>query len=139
MGRYSFERTPKKKERTVHPIWRGIGCLMLLIVPLISYALADILVRYGIEQRLWFIPRELIGYAQLPPEVWRFRILASLFGWIGRIENLYANLIMTLVFVALIFGVIAMVYAMTYKAAGPPQYGPHDAPPPKVKIRKHKR
>ena len=139
MGRYSFERTPIKKERTVHPIWRGIGCLMLLIVPAISYALADILVRYGIRQNLWFIPRELIGYPQLPPEVWRYDILTTLFGWIARIENLYADLILTLVFVALIFGVIAMVYAMTYKVAGPPQYGPTDAPPPRVKARKHKR
>jgi hypothetical protein len=139
MGRYSFERTPKKKERAVHPIWRGIGCLMLLIVPAVSYALADILVREGIRQNLWFVPRELTGYPQLPAEVWRFRILTTLFGWIARIENLYVNLIVTLILVALIFGVIAMVYAMTYKAAGPPQYGPHDAPPPRVRTKRYKR
>ncbi len=139
MGRYSFERTPKKKERAVHPIWRGIGCLMLLIVPLISYALADILVRYGIDQRLWFIPRELIGYPQLPPTVWRFQVLTTLFGWIARIENLYANLVMTLVFMVLIFGVIAMVYAVMYKAAAPSRYGPYDAPPPRIKTKRYKR
>lgn len=30
----------------LHPIWNGIGCAMLVLIPLISWGLADVLVDY---------------------------------------------------------------------------------------------
>lgn len=31
----------------VHPIWRGIGCLMLIILPLIAYGLTDVVINFA--------------------------------------------------------------------------------------------
>lgn len=30
----------------VHPIWRGIGCLLLILIPIISYGLAEVLLEW---------------------------------------------------------------------------------------------
>lgn len=30
----------------VHPIWRGIGCLLLILIPIISYGLAELLLAW---------------------------------------------------------------------------------------------
>lgn len=32
----------------VHPIWRGIGCLLLLILPVVAYGLTDVLLAWAI-------------------------------------------------------------------------------------------
>jgi hypothetical protein len=31
----------------VHPIWRGIGCLMLIVLPIIAYGITDVLITYA--------------------------------------------------------------------------------------------
>ena len=139
MGKYRFDDNTSKKQKIVHPVWRGIGCLLLLIVPVFSYVLADALIRFGVGQGWWFIPRGLLGFPVLPAIFRRFALLTSLFGWITRIENLYANLVIGVVIAALIFGLIGTVYAISYQAAAPPRYGPYDIPPPKYKPKKYKR
>ncbi|HLE73075.1 MAG TPA: hypothetical protein VI688_02410 [Anaerolineales bacterium] len=35
-----------RQGRKLHPIWTGIGCAMLILIPLISWGLADVLVDY---------------------------------------------------------------------------------------------
>ncbi len=39
----NIRRAPRGK---LHPIWNGIGCAMLVLIPLISWGLADVLVDY---------------------------------------------------------------------------------------------
>jgi hypothetical protein len=34
----------------VHPIWRGIGCLLLILVPIIAYGITDALLVYAYAQ-----------------------------------------------------------------------------------------
>jgi hypothetical protein len=34
----------------VHPIWRGIGCLLLILVPIIAYGITDVLLAYVYTQ-----------------------------------------------------------------------------------------
>jgi len=53
-------RVTKDPGPAVHPIWRGIGCILMIVVPGISYIIATIL----IDNRAtipWFeIPQDLI-------------------------------------------------------------------------------
>jgi hypothetical protein len=32
----------------VHPIWRGIGCLLLIILPFVAYGLTDVIVAWAL-------------------------------------------------------------------------------------------
>jgi hypothetical protein len=32
-GRYQVETEAKEKKDTLHPIWRGIGCILLIVIP----------------------------------------------------------------------------------------------------------
>jgi hypothetical protein len=35
---------------TVHPIWRGIGCLLLILLPIIAFGLAELLLAWVASQ-----------------------------------------------------------------------------------------
>lgn len=34
----------------LHPIWRGIGCALIILIPLIAYGLADVILGYVLTQ-----------------------------------------------------------------------------------------
>lgn len=53
-------RVTKDPGPAVHPIWRGIGCILMIVVPAISYIIATILIDNR-ETIPWFeIPQDLI-------------------------------------------------------------------------------
>ena len=74
MGRYerSIRKEAKKKSSEPHPVWQGIGCLIAIILPVISYALADVTIDIGIAARWWFLPHELLGAPRFPDFVWKY-------------------------------------------------------------------
>ena len=138
MGRYretSREVGPRKKE--LHPIWRGIGCVILVLVPIISFAAASVLMPLLLE-RGW-VPQQLLFTPQIPTWFWYAPVLAEVFQFLFGRYAIFATLILTAVFIILLSGVFSLVYAIMYQTVAPPRYGPMDAPPPKVKIKKYKR
>jgi hypothetical protein len=44
----------------------------------------------------------------------------------------FGQVFFTIIFSIIGFGVLALLYAMLYRFAGPPRYGPFDVPPNKV-------
>ncbi len=112
MGKfYAQWRRPKAKGRPwrVHPIWRGIGCFLIFLIPLFAFAIGDLLVRVNFEQGWVAIPRDLMGPDASP--------------------LLYAKLLMTVVVSAALFGVMTFIYAVIYRIVGPPRYSRVDSPP----------
>jgi len=131
-------REPMKGGRQLHPIWRGIGCLLTIIIPVISYAAAYLTIEYGLDHG-WPIPNQLLGNPRLPDLIYRSGALAAFLGPITTWNNLYANLALALIYSILLFGLLAFVNALVYQFAGPPRWGPQDIPPPKFKTRRYKR
>jgi hypothetical protein len=140
MGKYTSQirKPPVKKGESPHSIWRGIGCLMMVLIPILSIALAHETIQYGIENE-WLIPYQLLGYPVLPDFFYKVRILRMVFLPITRVENLYAWAAFTVGYMIVIGGIISVVYAVVYRYFGPPRYGPFDEPPPKVKVKKYTR
>ncbi len=60
MGKYTSYQSakPKAKRNEVHPVMRGIGCIMIIVVPILAYGTAVLLVNYGVR-RGWPIPSDL--------------------------------------------------------------------------------
>jgi hypothetical protein len=134
----SQRRSGKTGEKTVHPIWRGIGCLMIVFVPLLSYFLATIIVQAAVAGN-WPMPYQLLGYPVVPPTLWKVSALSPLWGFIQQQANLYAVLLLTTLFIVAIGALVSVGYAFVYKFAGPPPLGPYDMPPVKTSVKKYKR
>ncbi len=121
-----------------HPIWRGIGCLMFLIIPLISYLLAAMTVQIALDQN-WPMPYQLMGYPSMPPLLWAISSLAPVWAFIEGQKDLYAVLGIAVVYIVVFGAILSLGYALVYRLVGPPRYGPLDAPPPRVSVKRYKR
>jgi hypothetical protein len=108
---------PKQKEnpakRPIHPVWRAIGCILLIVIPFISYVAAD----YIIQNRAVFswviIPREMV------------------------VSNLHDPLLLvklfyTAIFVAILYLVMTLITFVSNRLFGPGRYGPYDIPLDKI-------
>lgn len=118
---------------------RGIGCIMMVVVPILAYGLAILLVNYG-ARRGWPIPQEWFGPIAIPPLLWNLQGLRPILQFLQAQNNLEANLIFAVVLVILIGGIMTMIYGYMHTLFGPPKYGPQDAPPLRgVKVKRYKR
>jgi hypothetical protein len=140
MGKYrssSRIRTAPKTDGP-HAIWRGIGCFMMLIIPVISIAAGSLTVSYGIDHK-WPLPYELMGTPQLPGLFYKSNGLMTILGPLLSIKNLYAIATISIMVMIFLSGIISLIYAVVYRMTGPSRYGPTDAPPPKIKTKKYSR
>lgn len=134
----SYERKLPPRSKEPHPVWRGIGCLIMLIVPALSLGLSMILVQaapaLGIS-----LPPGLLGRPVMPDFLFMVPGLVPILYWIQSLNNLYAILVGMFTITILLAGLIALLYAFAYRVVGPPRYSGVDAPPPNVKVKKYKR
>jgi hypothetical protein len=129
MGRYQSYRVaePEKKPWSVHPVWRGIGCILLVILPIISYSAAYLLVRENLKQKWVEVPAELAGSIDFSLVSRIFPALEPFFESLGPI--FYLDLLITFLFVFFFFAIMTILYSLLFRAAGGSHYGPLDAPP----------
>jgi hypothetical protein len=141
MGKYSSYSRPKPKTRvvTVHPVMRGIGCVMMVVVPILAYGAAVLLVNYG-GTHGWPIPPNWFGPPAIHPLLWNLQGLTPILALIQAQNNLEANLIFAIALTIVIGGIMSLIYGYMYTLFGPPRYGPQDAPPIRgVKVKRYKR
>ncbi|MBK6647024.1 MAG: hypothetical protein IPG44_14985 [Anaerolineales bacterium] len=140
MSKYKSSTLVKVKERTKQPhyLWRGIGCVMMIVLPAFSYVTGKLIIDALIKAR-YYIPYQLLGYPALPSLFYQSRGLMTILGPILKINNLYAYLTAGFLIMLLLGGVISLIYAIIYRMFGASQYGPLDAPPPKYKAKTYKR
>ena len=139
MSKYgSFRKVTPPKNYEPHPIWRGIGCFLIVVLPPISYVISMLTVDYAIQQGIR-LPDGLAGYPTMPKVLFSLPGLVNILYWIQSLNNLYANLIVAFFILVLLGIVTAFFYAMMYRVSGPPQYSEFDAPPPNRKVKKYRR
>jgi hypothetical protein len=141
MGRHtSYQRQKQRALRgQIHPVMRGIGCILMVIVPIISYGSAVLLVNYGVRSG-WPIPPNWLGTPTFHQLLWRLSGLQVILNFLQAQTNLVANLFFAIALTVLIFGIMAIIYGFIFKLFGPPEYGPTDVPPIRgVKVKRYKR
>lgn len=140
MSKYRSSTLVKVKDRTRQPhyLWRGIGCVMMIVIPVISYVSGKLVIDALIKAR-YYIPLQLLGRPELPSLFYKSNGLMVILGPIIRINNLYAYLTATFLIMLLLSGTMSLVYAVIYRMLGPSRYSPLDAPPPKYKAKTYKR
>lgn len=108
----------------IHPAWRGIGCLLFILLPIVAYALASNLVAEGLIQR----------YIQIPPNLLQPMPLDFL--GLDPLPHFYASLVVGLAITIVLYAGVFVIYSFLYRIVGPPKYGPTDVPPVKPRGRR---
>jgi len=85
---------------SVHPIWRGIGFLFIVILPFIALGLADTLLPL-LDQPL---PDYLAQTVAVPG--------------IGDVENFYARAVLTVILSIALFLLISIFFSIAYSVSG---------------------
>jgi hypothetical protein len=119
MGKYqklSRQAPPPRRPWAVHPIWRGIGCLILLIGPIVALAAAHLILDMN-QERAW---------VAVPPE---FSTPFTLPGADYTITHFFGDLLVAVVILLIGFALVMIIYSIIYSILGPSRYGPLDAPP----------
>ena len=139
MSKYgTLRKDMPRKSNEPHPIWRGIGCFIMLILPPMAYALAALTVEAATKRGI-ILPEGLGGYPVMPDLLFRVPGLVGVLYWIQGQYNLYAILLVSFFMLVFLAGVVSLFYSIMYRVTGPSQYSGFDVPPPKAKIRKYKR
>jgi hypothetical protein len=141
MGKYTTHsrQAPKRRSYGVHPVMRGIGCIMMIVVPILAYGIALFLVDYAIGQR-WPLPPTWLQPITIPPLLLSLRGLAPLWNFLLVQDNLMAIVVFTITIIVVIGGLMSIIYGYLYSMFGPPRYGPQDSPPIRnVKVKRYKR
>jgi hypothetical protein len=123
--RFNPRASAANSSREIHPIWRGIGCLMMILVPIMAYAGAVLLVQANVSQGWVPLGTELAQTVNIPN--------------VGSVDYLFANLLVAGILAMLGFGLIVAIYALVYRAVGPSLLGPLDAEPIRRKPPKRKK
>ena len=97
----------KKEKNKVHPIWRGIGCVMVAVIPFLAYSGAVLLFNNRYKFPWLSIPQEIVFPTIKDPYL--------------MVKILYAIIIAFVLYV--IMGIITFVID---KAFGPSKKGPYD-------------
>ena len=141
MGRYTSyqKQKPKVNRNQVNPVMRGIGCILIVLIPILAYGTSVYVVNYGVS-RGWPIPINWLGAPPIHPFLWKLTGLNLILTYIQAQNNLIANLVFAFTISVVIFGIMAILYGFIYKMFGPPEYGPTDVPPIRgVKVKRYKR
>lgn len=125
----SYQREPTRDEREsrrkIHPIWRGVGFAMMIIIPIMAYATTILLITQN-QAKGWFpMPVDL---AAGPGD-----FLYNGDPW------LYLKIILTVSLALLFFAIFNLFTFVINSLFAPPRYGPYDVPPIKAKVRKRAR
>jgi hypothetical protein len=114
MGKYNqFNRSVSLKERESrkqpHPVWRGIGFILMILIPFLAYFSGLVLIEQNNLHGWFAIPAEYFTKSGDP--------------------YLYIKIGLTVVISLVLYGVISLLGVMLLSVLGPSRYGPLDAPP----------
>lgn len=131
MSKYRTYRREKTVRREPHPIWRGIGCLLLIIMPLLAWGISELV--FPIIRQRWALPYEWTLPPQWPDWMWKIEFLVPYLSYTQRWSYFLVRLILWSGTLLLLWGGMSLVYAFLYARLAPPDPLRDLVPPPKVK------
>lgn len=100
-----YQSEDRSSRRQVHPIWRGIGCLLLVIIPITAYAAGAVLLQQNAEYNWFRIPANML----IGPGNFLYRLIPD--------TQLLLKAGLTLLFTLLLFAVYTFISFLIAKAA----------------------
>jgi hypothetical protein len=121
MGKYQSysQKQDPKPDRNIHPIWRGIGFAMIVLIPFLSY----------VGMRVLLQENQLKGWFPLPQDL--------LVNW--RDPLILIEVLITIAIAFVLYILFMLVTFMMNRVFAPPRYGPTDVPPESYRGKKRLR
>jgi peptidoglycan/LPS O-acetylase OafA/YrhL len=108
MGRYSLFHNPQRKKPEAHPLWRGVGCIIMVALPLITFGLTVLSIPKLLMTNL--VPYQLLGRVDFPVWVFHTPFLSSVAFFIRSINNLWLGLLVFIIILVLLTGISSLIY-----------------------------
>ena len=126
-----YRRQRDQRPWRIHPVWRGIGCALLLLIPIMSWYTTSLFLQTNTKVVL---PWELTRVVAIPyTHVGEIdKVILQINRYFDATGFVLGQIFFTIIFSFIGFGVMAFLYALLYRVAGPPRYGPFDVPANKV-------
>lgn len=112
MGKYSSYNMQKEdplKKQPIHPIWRGIGFGMIVLIPFLSYIGALAVLQENARNRWFTIPRDLLVQWSDP--------------------LILVKVLLTIAIAFILYILFTLIAFILMKMFAPSRYGPYDVPP----------
>lgn len=119
MGYQTSVKKEEEKTEKVHPIWRAIGCVMIIAIPIIGFTGALLFLDYNATNHLVVWPGE--------------------FAAPGEDAFLYIKIGLTVAFSLVLYIIFMAITFIMNTALGPKKYGPQDVPQARFKGKDYKR
>ena len=123
-----YRKEQQERPWVIHPVWRGIGCALILLIPIMAWFAADLFLQ---TNKVLPISSSFSKPIAVPySNIYEIdRIIASFNHFTASQDLLVGQLFFAVVFTFIGFGILSLIYAILFKAAGPSRYGPFDVPP----------
>ncbi len=123
-----YQRKVEERPWKINPIWRGIGCFLILIVPIMAWIAATMFMESGqtvirsaeMNKPIVITRSQIQEIDQVINAINRYTISHNIVG---------GQIFFTVIFLVVGYGLLAFLYAVLYRLVGPPRYGPFDVPP----------
>lgn len=129
MGKYDSharERTRDERERRAHPIWRGVGFALAVLIPIVSYAGSIELIKANRKFGWLPMPTDLVAR---PGD-----FLYSGDPWV------YLKIALTIIIMFVLYVLFMLItFAVNKATLDPARTDPFYVPPIKAKVRKRAR
>ncbi len=106
---YHGDSQSRQQKQQVHPIWRGVGFIFMILAPLMGWFGAQVLLDANQEN----------GWLRIP----------SNFMAPGADSLLFVKIGLTIILAFFVFFVLQFIGVVLYRMVGPERYGPLDVPP----------
>ncbi|MDD5370401.1 MAG: hypothetical protein PHQ40_15065 [Anaerolineaceae bacterium] len=99
-----------EKSKKDNPIWRGIGFILMIVIPILAYMATQYILDQNREKNWFPLPADIIS------------------PW-GNDPLIFIKILITVSITIVAFMVIFLVGSLLARVFGPPRYGPLDSPP----------
>ena len=129
MGKYNKYQYQGKGKAQANPLWRGFGCIIMVVLPLITFGLTVMSIPPLVATGL--VPFQLLEQVNFPAWVFRIPGLSDVAIFIRGLNDLWLGVIVFFIILLLLTGISSLIYVSVLQVIGPPRYSEKDAPPPK--------
>jgi len=137
MEEYASYRRTQHRKPEINPIWRGIGCILMIVIPVASYIIT-VAILPSILATGW-LPQGLLGRVQFSEGVYNAPTLGAIAQFLSGIDYFWVKLIVFFIVFSLLSGFLSFLYSLFYQWFGPPRYTEVDAPPSGYRPKGYKR
>ncbi len=109
-----------------NPIWRGVGCLLIVILPVAAYFLMKVTVPLLLNTGV--VPPDIQGYVRFAPWILKTPGLMQGANFIGTINDFWLKLIVWVTLMILVGAIGSLIFTSIMQFMGPPRYREIDVP-----------